>query len=417
MRIFALIVTIIITLPFSLSCGTGDNKEGLTFWVTMGADETASIKVIASRFFDETGIAVEVIPVGLFELTTKLELASPAGKGPDIVTISHTSVGSLALMGLLSPIVVSEELSVDLETYPAPLVSAFEYENRLYGIPLTVESYGLVVNEDLIGEIPETWEELIDKGLELTRDTNGDGEPDVYGFLTDPLNFYFTFPLYDAFGAYIFGVDENGDVDSSDIGFCTPGGINALNLLTGLTGSEKLIPRGIDYPVISDLFAKGRVAMMIHGTYLIPYYRSLGITVGYYPLPPMEDGRLGRPLSTLMGIGISAHSKEREKALMFLSFLLSPDNLRVYFEASGGHKVMADPGVYREADFDEERTLTTSMAIAMASYPYPNDPAGDLIWDAVTDATSLVLSGSATPEEALCEMQARLELIIEEMKR
>lgn len=387
--------------------------EHISFWVAMSKDEIESVHKICENFYKETDITVDVREIGLFEITTKLELSAPAGKGPDIMSISHTSIGALALMGLLMPF---EETPERLKSYPEPLTSAFYYQGELYGVPLTVESYGLVVNRDITGKIPDTWEYLIDLAQSLTVDEDGDGDFETYGFLTDPLNFYFTFPFYDAMGGYIFGDGGDINLDPKDLGFCTQGGISALAFIVDLTSKNNLVPRGLNYPIISDLFAKGRVAMMIHGTYLIGYYRSLGIDVGYYPLPRFSDGRRGRTLSTLMGIGISSYSEKKDTSKRFVNFFLEPENLRIYFESSGGIRVMADSTIYRKEDFKREPALPTAISIAENSYPYPNDPRGELIWDAVRDATYLSIQEKTSPKEALCDMQDRLKTIFSEME-
>jgi len=424
----AIVFLTLISLFGLTACSKKGEGRGITFWVAMGEEEAEATRTIAARFFVETGIPVEVTEIGFFEITTKLELAAPAGEGPDMVTISHTSTGALALMGLLSPLETT--LINDAATRcPPALTNAFRYRGRLYGAPLTVESYGLVVNRDLLKAAgypfespgPKNWEEVFEIAGKLTTDENEDGQAEVYGFLTDPANLYFTFPFYDALGGYIFG-SSGGVIVPEDIGFCTPGGISALDLVTSLTrrnGSRPLplIPRGITYPIISDLFARGKVAMMIHGTYLIGYYRSAHIDVGYYPLPPFSDGRRGKPLSTLMGIGISNYSKNKEDALGFLAFFLENKNLRSYFESSGSMRVMADPAVYSTEDFDREPFLKTAVEIAKDSTPFPNDPAGDLVWDAVRDAATLSIEGKASPEDVLCDMQEMLKVVITEMKR
>lgn len=285
------------------------------------------------------------------------------------------------------------------------------------GIPLTVESYGLVINENLVKRPPETWEALFAEAEAITRDTNGDGTPEVYGFLTDPTNFYFTFPFYDAGGAYVFRDRGDMGTDTTDLGFCTEGGVNALGLLTDLTRRRRLIPVGITYPIISDLFSKGSLGMTIYGTYLIDYWKGLGIPVGYHALPPFEDGRRGRPLSTLMGLGVSAYGDNPGGACRFITFLLLPENLRRFFELSGGGSVMAYPAVYRDQDFERTPYLSTALSIASGSYPFPNDPEGDLVWTATSGAAEAAVSGAVPPREALCDMQERLSAVIAEMRR
>jgi arabinogalactan oligomer/maltooligosaccharide transport system substrate-binding protein len=399
----------------SLNDTGGDADDaGLVFWAAMTPDEIEALNLIADAYAAERGVAVTIREIGLFEINTKLELAAPAGRGPDLISVSHTSVGVLSLMGLLQPLDGDE---LPLADCPPDLVDAFRYEAILYGAPLTVESYGLVVNEDLISTVPETLEDLVDTARRLTTDTDDDGQAEVYGFLTDPANFYFTFPFYDAYGGYIFSETNDGTVDPTRMGLCTPGGIQGLTILADIADPAGFIPRGIDYTVIGQLFGEGRAAMMIHGVYLIPYYRSLGMHVGYYPIPPAESGRKARPLANLMGVGISAYSENPEAAKAFLAYLLEPERLRVLVEGSGAIKVMANPAVYREADFTAEPLLAAAVEIAGSSYPFPNDPAGELVWDAVGAAATAAMDGSLSPEEALCRMEDRLETVIEEMRR
>lgn len=438
-NVFFVALCLLLFCALSISCKRASETKPptLTFWVAMSDEEAAVIRIIGKMFEEESGVTVDVREIGIFEITTKMELAAPAGKGPDILSISHTSVGTLALMNLISPIdIEASDIQAILKDYPESFVSAFMWgggdgkKGNLYGVPLTVESYGLVINRRLIDRAPDmpdtpgTIEELIETASGLTRDTDGDGVIDTYGFLTDPTNFYFTFPFYDANGAYIFAergfAEEDGIYDTGNLGFCTRGGISALTFISGMTKKRNnipaLIPKGITYPIISDLFSKGKVATMIHGTYLIPYYRTLDIDVEYRPVPPFSDGRRGRPLSTLMGLGVSAYSERREDALKFVSFFLKPENLRTYFEASGGVRVMANPNIYTDDDYEREPTLKTSIKIAGDSLPYPNDPAGELVWDAFTDSVHLVLEGKTDPEDALCTMQERLKTVIIEMK-
>lgn len=379
----------------------------------MDAGQLKALRDIAEGFERETGTGVRIVEIGLFEITTKLELAAPAGKGPDVVSISHTSVGALTLMGLLAPL---DGLDETMASVPEPLVGAFRYNGALRGVPLTVESYGLVVNRRLVGQPPASWEELFDRAERMTADTDGDGSPDSYGFLTDPTNFYFTFPFYDARGAYIFKETEAGSWDTADMGFCTPGGAQALTLLTGLT-ARRLIPIGITYPIITDLFSRQRLAMTIYGTYLISHWERLGIDVGYYELPPFADGSRGRPLATVMGLAVSAYAANSATAERFIAFVARPENLRRFFELSGATIVMADPGVYREADFAAVPYLRTALAIAADSYPFPNAPEGDLIWDALSGAAQAALTGQIGPRAALCDMQERLGAVIREMRQ
>ncbi len=70
---------------------------------------------------------------------------------------------------------------------------------------------------------------------------------------------------------------------------------------------------------------------------------------------------------------------------------------------------MADPGVYRDEDFAAVPYLRTALSIASDSYPFPNVPEGDLIWDATSGAAETALSGTPSrPARPSADMQDRL---------
>ncbi len=61
--------------------------------------------------------------------------------------------------------------------------------NRLYAVPWAANPKLLLYNKAAFREAglpddapPKTWDELLEAARRLTRDTNGDGKPDVYGF-------------------------------------------------------------------------------------------------------------------------------------------------------------------------------------------------------------------------------------------
>ncbi len=61
------------------------------------------------------------------------------------------------------------------------------YRGKVWGIPMIADTYGLFCNMDLfkaagVERPPATWEETIAAGHQMTRDTNGDGKPDVFGY-------------------------------------------------------------------------------------------------------------------------------------------------------------------------------------------------------------------------------------------
>ncbi|MFA6448609.1 MAG: extracellular solute-binding protein [bacterium] len=126
------------------------------------------------------------------------------------------------------------------------------YKEKLWGIPIYGNPYALFCNIDLfsaagIKNPPTTWEKTVEIARRCTRDTNGDGKPDVFGYSQCS----FQFPL---------------EIFSS--------GLNVTDPVTGLStfGSEDAVDaldiyrRVHEYSPNHVNFEKGDMAMKISVT-------------------------------------------------------------------------------------------------------------------------------------------------------
>jgi multiple sugar transport system permease protein len=131
------------------------------------------------------------VSVELTELTwehgdDKKRIAISAGVGPDIVT------GALPVQlverGVVEPVdeYMSAEERVD---FFAPALDSFTYKNKIYEWPWYLTGSAMFLNLELFErygvEPPRpgwTYQDFLDRARKLTRDLNGDGKPEVYGF-------------------------------------------------------------------------------------------------------------------------------------------------------------------------------------------------------------------------------------------
>lgn len=180
------------------------------------------------------------------------------GGGGDIFLARGPSLAQLADEGTIYPVDEfldsSSELSRDdyhKSRYGSVLDSA-TYKGKLWGIPIYGNPYALFCNRSLfdaagIKNPPATWEETVDIARQCTRDTNGDGKPDVFGYSQCS----FQFPL--------------------EI-FCS--GLNVIDPVTGLStfGTEEAVDaldiyrRVHAYSPNHTDFQKGDMAMKISVT-------------------------------------------------------------------------------------------------------------------------------------------------------
>lgn len=151
------------------------------------ADEVRSqvLLDLARTFEAEYGIPVRVQEMGFGDIRDTLNVAAPAGEGPDILVGAHDWLGQLVTNGLLEPIQLGEKADAFLPT----ALEAWTYDGVLYGLPYATEAIGLFYNKALVPRAPATFEEMI----ELAR-AAADRSQGIYGYALPIPDPYHTFP-------------------------------------------------------------------------------------------------------------------------------------------------------------------------------------------------------------------------------
>ena len=106
---------------------------------------------------------------------------------PDLAELGTTWNPDFAAMGALvdlGPYVAKWGHGNDL--LPA-LVESATYNGKLYGLPWYAGNRSVYYRKDWfaeegIEEFPTTWEDFVEVAIRLTKDTDGDGKIDRYGF-------------------------------------------------------------------------------------------------------------------------------------------------------------------------------------------------------------------------------------------
>ncbi len=164
----------------------------LNFWHTynMETDEGKMMNEVIIPAFEKAhpGVKVESLPMPYDEFRKKLMVAIAGGKAPDVVRVDIIWVPELAKQGVLTNL--SKEFGEDFNQYkdkvfPGPLTTNY-YQGDYYGIPLDTNTRVMLWNKKMFAEAgisspPETFTELKEIALKLTKDTDGDGKIDQWG--------------------------------------------------------------------------------------------------------------------------------------------------------------------------------------------------------------------------------------------
>ena len=170
----------------------------------------------------------------------------------------------------------------DREDLSEQALLAFTFNNRLFGLPMYVEGPALIVNTDLVSEMPANFEDFISQAESLTDGTN-------FGFLYNTEDFYFSYVWMNSLGGYVFGRTEDGDLNPDDIGLANEGAVEGATLMRSLQYEDGLIPADTDTQIAEGLFVDGKLAMIYNGPWMVSNIPD-SVPIQVMPIPAMADG-------------------------------------------------------------------------------------------------------------------------------
>ncbi len=357
--------------------------------ILIWADDTRApvFREIGAEYTKATGIPVEVVEIPFGNIRDQFVTAAPTGEGPDLIIGAHDWVGELAASGLLTEIILPEDLKAKFD---AVSLEAFTY-GKLYGLPYAREGVGLLYNKALVKEVPATFEKLIELARKLT-------DPTVpqYGFVVQNPDPYHEFPFLSALGGYIFGYDKEGKLNPCDVGLDSPGAIAGAEILQSLF-KEGLIPAGLDWDTWTSLFTEGRIAMVITGPWFVGRAKAAGIDIGVAPIPPIQ-GHAPKPFVGVQGVMVSAFSPNLPLVFDFLfNYFATKETMLALYAKDP--RIPAFLPAYEEV---AEDPILRGFAESISNgVPMPNIPQMSAVWGAWSDAMSLIGNLQMTPAEAL----------------
>lgn len=364
----------------------------LLIWIN-GDKGYNGLQKVGDAFTAESGVPVVVQhPEGAPD---KFQAAAAAGKGPDIMCWAHDRVGEWARSGLLVPVHPPKRLrdSIDESAW-----RAFTYQGKVWGYPLAIEAVGLIVNRDLVPQIPTTFDEVIALDKELSKR----GKKAI---LWDYNKSFFSWPLLAGPGGVVFGRNAQGDLEPTQVGVNNSGAVTGANMLAKLIEGGTM-PRGARYAEMEAGFARGEVAMMISGPWSWDNARKAGIRFTVAPVPAVVPGQPSKPFVGVLGCMVTAPSKVKDIAREFLEHhLLRVDSLKTV-SADVPLGTPANKAYF--AELANDPAIRATMDNARVGEALPNIPELGRFFPAVDAALEAITQGRQTPKEALDGAAARM---------
>lgn len=300
-----------------IALGSGALAQSLTIWTTLENQSLEWLRQETASFSTSFGAEVEIVEMALGELRERALLSAPEGQAGDLlVGVPHDQFGEMAAGGVLAGMSGFATRSY-LQDLSEQARLAYTFDGELFGLPVWVEGPALIVNTDLVPEVPSTYEELLRLAQELST-------ADTFGFMFDINNFYYSYNWIHSYGGYVFGRRPDGDFDTQDIGLANEGAVRGAEELQALRHEYGLIPPGTDYGVSNRLFADGVLAMTYDGPWAISGFRNAGVPVAVRPIPPREDGTEWSGFMGVQGVLLNAFSQQKVAAVNLAKWLVRP---------------------------------------------------------------------------------------------
>ncbi len=363
-------------------------------------------------------------------LGQKMETMIAAGRPPDVIGVGGSQLQRLIYLKAVEPLDewIRNDPGFDPGDFFPECMSDANWDGVQYGIPQSFSTVCLWYNRTLFDKeglaYPNnawTWDDLVAAARKLTKDFDGDGLIDQYGFQNN--NYHWNrMPMW----VWMNG-GEFMTPDQRRATFDSPAVISGLKWLAGLSLREKVSP---SYALLrsvgpTNLFLSGTVAMTTETRYFLPQF-AIGKNqdkIAGFDWDVCELPRGVRRASTFV-IGNNAIpaclSPQRKRlAWDYIKFLSSVEGQRVLAGFNTALPVRRDiaeelvnhPGT---PPFNDHAFIDSLPYMKFFYWPFPTDRLFDEInsdfagiWNGVLEPEDVCGSATVAIDKALDEWYER----------
>lgn len=418
------LVTILLVLCLALSIGlmsqsAAQEKTTLTYFSWGLSEEIWGgwIKDIVAKYEEQNpNIKIELQSTTFADKESVYATRCEAGVGPDVADFSFDVVPLFEKKGYIMSMntLIEQEEPGFIETWSDTAISTLTVDGDVYMIPGSFYPWLLVYNSKLFAEAgldpsrpPKTMEEFLEYAKVLTRDIDGDGKIDQWGFgMTAARNL----GLFSRFSGFLWGT--GGDYlteDFSSSALNSPEALEGFKFFVELATKHKVTHPGAVNMGPNDVriaMANEKVAMVIGTSFtpgivngINPKLNALKV-LQFAPFPSYDEKPVATQ-ATLVGQVISAKTKHPQEAWDFIKYVNNYENQLATWYVNGWTSARRDVAQSEAITSDKfGRVLVENQE--RVKFP-PAIGEWTEIADIVTTALQNALTGVQTIEEALSE--------------
>ncbi|RAO32626.1 hypothetical protein ONO23_03044 [Micromonospora noduli] len=374
-RRFAALVSALTAVTLAAACSSGTNSgSGDKNTLTLASVDQGSIEDVVKAFeAANPGVKVNFTTSGADQYQAQIRTQLSSGTAPDVMTVWPGNGNPGATYVLSKP---GYLLDLSDQPWAAKLPDSFkqvaQYEGKTYNALFGLNGIGAVYNDEALSKsglkAPTTWTEL----MSFCRDAAAKGTPAYALGIQD--NWVTQLVLYALAATVVFGQDKdfNTKLAAGQTTFAGSAWTQAMAKYTEMNtaGCFQKNPLGTSYEASQTLAATGKTLGIIQGNWII------GLLKGKNPngkftmtaLPATDaPATFLVPAAAGAGYGVNAKAKNKELALKFITYVMSPEGMKLFNEKQGSLPTLpdagttVDPGLKQLTTFVEENKTVPFM--------------------------------------------------------
>lgn len=420
-KVTLLFVVILISIGL-VGCGVA-NKLTFMYWGT--PEEKQVVLSYIEQFKKQNpGLEIEPIHVDSLSFGQKLKTMIAGGTPPDVFYLDIEDFAGLASRGELLAIdefVARDSADMNVTDFFEVPYNEFRYKGRLYGIAKDFTTLVLYYNMDMFDKYrvkyPDdswTWNDFLSAAKSMTKDLDGDGIVDQYGFVIETWANWWRNWVY-ANGGTFFDKDGKFVLGKSPY---IKANAEAIQFLSDIMLVHKVAPKitsAREFGGGEAMFVDGRSAMSAYGRWATLRFRD--ITKFKWNVANMPKGKVSRS-STLFTVAYCISSKTQNKELSWklVKFLSSPE---IQKDVAGSglaipiRKSVALSDHFLKATAIMRNQPQVDSRVYLDALKYVTEFKRPTYWveirDILDEYVQKVFIGEMKAEEALKELQADVE--------
>ena len=373
----------------------------LTVWGEASGEGATEVQTVL-KAFNDSHPDIKVKYVVQEDLYTKFLTASTSGQPPDVMLWDRWQTATYAPKNVLLPL--DDRLDKDgisKDQFYGEAVRELTHDDKLYGVPLTVDARALFYNKAHFKEAglepPTTWAELEQAAVKLTKRTGT--KLTRAGMSLGDVGL-FSMYLRQAGGEMV-------NEDCTKTAFNTPEGVAALDLWSRMVkagvykhGFEDGLKDG------TDAFATGKVSMTLTGPWSVATYRKYGkdLDFGIVPPPAGPNGDKGSMMGGF-GLAIPQASKQHDAAWELVKWWTAQKDAALLW-AKTSRNIPGTTAVQDDAFFTSDETWKPLLETLEFAKVRPTCTGySPMEGEAVIPNLQLFIEGKQTAEQTLKKAQ------------